>query len=112
MLSSTHTGLLSRMLLLGGKSPRVWLADISPVYGSDTGKLECPEQVPFRLTRNLCAFFTPFGVEGIFIAAMVAAAQVRPQARLQLQRAGSVWEGRETACIQWAISRAQARHRE
>ena len=32
--------------------------------------------MPFRLTRNLATFFTPFGVEGVFITSMVAAAQV------------------------------------
>lgn len=31
--------------------------------------------VPFRLTRNLITLFTPFGVEGVFIASMAAAAQ-------------------------------------
>jgi len=38
--------------------------------------LERSEPVPFRLTRNLQTFFTPFGVEGVFITAMAVAAQV------------------------------------
>ena len=41
------------------------------------GVLERSEPVPFRLTRNLQTFFTPFGVEGVFITAMAVAAQVR-----------------------------------
>lgn len=40
------------------------------------GVLERSEPVPFRLTRNLQTFFTPFGVEGVFITAMAVAAQV------------------------------------
>ena len=32
--------------------------------------------MPFRLTRNLQTFFTPFGVDGIFITSMALAAQV------------------------------------
>lgn len=42
-----------------------------------SGVLERSEPVPFRLTRNLQTFFTPFGVEGVFITAMAVAAQVR-----------------------------------
>lgn len=41
-----------------------------------SGALERGEPVPFRLTRNLATLFTPFGVEGVFITTMVAAAQV------------------------------------
>lgn len=41
-----------------------------------SGRLDQPEPVPFRLTRNLTIFFTPFGVEGIFVTSLVAAAQV------------------------------------
>ena len=38
--------------------------------------LERLETVPFRLTRNMFTFFTAFGVEGVFVTAMVNAAQV------------------------------------
>ena len=41
------------------------------------GLLERTEPVPFRLTRNLQTFFTPFGVDGIFITSMALAAQVK-----------------------------------
>jgi transformation/transcription domain-associated protein len=50
--------------------------DFYPQYDG-RGLLERSEPVPFRLTRNLHTFFTPFGVEGVFVAAMAAAAQVR-----------------------------------
>jgi transformation/transcription domain-associated protein len=47
----------------------------APQNYNDRGQLERTEAVPFRLTRNLAAFFTAFGVEGVFTAAMVTAAQ-------------------------------------
>ena len=47
----------------------------APQYDG-TGALERPEPVPFRLTRNLANFFTPFGVEGIFVTSLIAGAQV------------------------------------
>ncbi len=43
---------------------------------SDKGVLERTEPVPFRLTRNLSTFFTAFGVEGMFLTAIVNGAQV------------------------------------
>lgn len=42
---------------------------------NERGLLEKVEPVPFRLTRNLTTFFTAFGVEGAFTAAMANAAQ-------------------------------------
>ena len=48
--------------------------DFMPVY-NERGLLEKIEYVPFRLTRNLATFFTAFGVEGVFMTAMVNAAQ-------------------------------------
>ena len=39
-------------------------------------ELERNEPVPFRLTRNLQTFFTPFGVEGVFITGLSVAAMV------------------------------------
>lgn len=80
-----HAGLLSHMLLIGGRTPykilfarasgKTFQIDFYPVY-DQRGMLERSEPVPFRLTRNLHTFFTPFGVEGVFVAAMAAAAQV------------------------------------
>ncbi len=79
-------GLLSHLMLMGGRSPqkilfarasgRTWQTDFYPAYDA-AGLLERNEPVPFRLTRNLFTFFTPFGVEGVFIPTMTIAAQVR-----------------------------------
>ncbi|KAK9813189.1 hypothetical protein WJX72_010368 [[Myrmecia] bisecta] len=78
------SGLLSHLMLIGGRQPnkilfaktsgRVFQADFHPVYDG-RGLLERNEPVPFRLTRNLQVFFTPFGVEGVFVATMAVAAQ-------------------------------------
>eukprot|EP00798_Chlamydomonas_sp_ICE-L_P011531 gene11531-34243_t len=77
------SGLLCHMLLVGGRSPnkilfakdtgRVFQTDFMPVY-NERGMLEKIEYVPFRLTRNLVFFFTTFGVDGVFVSAMVNAA--------------------------------------
>jgi phosphatidylinositol kinase/protein kinase (PI-3 family) len=37
--------------------------------------IEFNELVPFRLTRNMQAFFLNFGVEGLIVSAMCSAAQ-------------------------------------
>ena len=50
------------------------MLDFYPSFDSN-GLIEYAEPVPFRLTRNLHAFFTPFGVKGDFVATMAAAAQ-------------------------------------
>ena len=80
---------MSHMLLIGGRTPykvlfakasgRALQLDFWPVYDA-RGLLERNEPVPFRLTRNLHTFFTPFGVEGMFVAALAAAAQACPRA--------------------------------
>ena len=77
-------GLLCHMLLVGGRMPykilfarnsgKTFQVDFTPTY-DQKGYLERTEPVPFRLTRNLHTFFTPFGVEGVFVSAMAAAAQ-------------------------------------
>ena len=60
--------------------------DFGPVFAAaqaaqaDGGATACPlaapgdEPVPFRLTRNLHSFFTPFTVEGVFVPSLAAAA--------------------------------------
>ena len=83
---AASAGLLSHMLLIGGRTPykilfarasgKTFQIDFYPVY-DQRGMLERSEPVPFRLTRNLHTFFTPFGIEGVFVSAMAAAAQVR-----------------------------------
>lgn len=85
---------LCHALQLGGRSPNkilftkssgaVFQMDLYPIYDSRNFLLECNEPVPFRLTRNLVTFFTPFGVEGVFAIAMsaTAAATVQPSSNL------------------------------
>jgi transformation/transcription domain-associated protein len=47
---------------------------VNAVYDVN-GMIEFNESVPFRLTRNMEAFFSHFGVEGLLVSAMSAAAQ-------------------------------------
>ncbi|CAM6100600.1 unnamed protein product [Calypogeia fissa] len=78
------SGFMSYMLQIGGRSPnkilfakntgKVFQNDFHPAYDMN-GIVEFSEPVPFRLTRNLQTFFTPFGVEGFFVSSMCAAAQ-------------------------------------
>lgn len=79
-------GLLSYTLRMGGRQPnKILMAratgavhhmEFVPTYNK-VGQLDKGEAVPYRLTRNLASFFSPFGVEGVFLGAMAAAAQVR-----------------------------------
>lgn len=75
---------MSYMLQIGGRSPnkilfaknsgKIFQADFHPAYDTN-GMIEFNEPVPFRLTRNMHAFFSHFGVEGLIVSAMCAAAQ-------------------------------------
>ncbi|XP_075498359.1 LOW QUALITY PROTEIN: SAGA complex/NuA4 acetyltransferase complex subunit TRA1-like [Primulina tabacum] len=75
---------MSFMLQIGGRSPnkilfakntgKIFQTDFHPAYDAN-GMIEFNEHVPFRLTRNLQAFFSHFGVEGLIVSAMCAAAQ-------------------------------------
>lgn len=75
---------ISYMLQIGGRSPnkilfakntgKIFQTDFHPAYDAN-GMVEFGEPVPFRLTRNMQAFFSHFGVEGLIISAMCAAAQ-------------------------------------
>ena len=75
---------ISALLRIGGRTPqkilfakntgKVFMLDFHPAFDSK-GMTEFVEPVPFRLTRNLHTFFTPFGVKGDFVASMAAAAQ-------------------------------------
>lgn len=79
------SSLVSLMLRIGGRVPgkilftkssgRVYQMEFSPQFDANGVLQRNHEAVPFRLTRNLATFFTPFGVEGIFITAMVVAAE-------------------------------------
>ncbi|KAJ7944171.1 Transformation/transcription domain-associated protein [Quillaja saponaria] len=75
---------MSFMLQIGGRSPnkilfakntgKIFQTDFHPAYDAN-GLIEFNELVPFRLTRNMQAFFSHFGVEGLIVSAMCAAAQ-------------------------------------
>ncbi|KAG9129909.1 hypothetical protein Leryth_007000 [Lithospermum erythrorhizon] len=75
---------VSYMLHIGGRSPnkilfakntgKIFQTDFHPAYDQN-GMIEFNEPVPFRLTRNLQAFFSHFGVEGLLVSAMCSAAQ-------------------------------------
>ncbi|KGN48912.1 transformation/transcription domain-associated protein [Cucumis sativus] len=75
---------MSYMLQIGGRSPnkiyfakntgKIFQTDFHPAYDAN-GMIEFNEPVPFRLTRNMQAFFSNFGVEGLIVSAMCSAAQ-------------------------------------
>ncbi|ERN04635.1 hypothetical protein AMTR_s00268p00016240 [Amborella trichopoda] len=75
---------MSYILQIGGRSPnkilfakntgKIFQNDFHPAYDAN-GMIEFNEPVPFRLTRNLHSFFSHFGVEGLIVSAMCAAAQ-------------------------------------
>ncbi|CAA2966750.1 transformation transcription domain-associated -like isoform X2 [Olea europaea subsp. europaea] len=75
---------MSFMLQIGGRSPnkilfakntgKIFQTDFHPAYDAN-GMIEFTEPVPFRLTRNLQTFFSHFGVDGLIVSAMCAAAQ-------------------------------------
>ncbi|KAJ6378431.1 hypothetical protein OIU78_028637 [Salix suchowensis] len=75
---------MSFMLQIGGRSPnkilfakntgKIFQTDFHPAYDAN-GMIEFNEPVPFRLTRNMQAFFSHFGVEGLIVSDMCAAAQ-------------------------------------
>ncbi|KHN41897.1 Transformation/transcription domain-associated protein [Glycine soja] len=74
---------MSFMLQIGGRSPnkilfakntgKIFQTDFHPAYDAN-GLIEFNEPVPFRLTRNMQAFFS-HGVEGLIVSSMCAAAQ-------------------------------------
>eukprot|EP00898_Chlorokybus_atmophyticus_P003741 jgi/Chlat1/4368/Chrsp29S04524 len=88
------SGFMSYTMRIGGRAPnkilfakntgKVLQMDFHPLYDS-SGVVDLNESVPFRLTRNLRTFFTPFGVEGMFTASIAAAAQavLDPQTNVQ-----------------------------
>lgn len=75
---------MSYMLQIGGRSPnkilfakntgKVFQTDFHPAYDAN-GMIEFNEPVPFRMTRNLQQFFSNFGIEGLIVSDMCAAAQ-------------------------------------
>ncbi|KAK3127876.1 hypothetical protein QOZ80_7AG0579590 [Eleusine coracana subsp. coracana] len=75
---------MSYMLQIGGRAPnkilfakntgKIFQTDFHPAYDQN-GMIEFNELVPFRLTRNMQAFFCNYGVEGLIVSAMCSAAQ-------------------------------------
>ncbi|KAK9855808.1 hypothetical protein WJX84_006870 [Apatococcus fuscideae] len=108
------SGLVSHMLLLGGRAPtkilfarssgKLFQMEFFPSYDL-RGLLERTEPVPFRLTRNLQTFFTPFGVDGIFITSMALAAQACLMPHSNLQHLLSMFFRDDITA--WAIKRTR-----
>jgi transformation/transcription domain-associated protein len=75
---------MSFILQIGGRSPnkilfaknsgKMFQTDFHPSYDSN-GMIELNEPVPFRLTRNMHAFLSHFGVEGPLMSNMCSASQ-------------------------------------
>lgn len=62
-------------ILMARATGAVHHTEFVPTYNK-VGQLDKGEAVPYRLTRNLASFFSPFGVEGVFLGAQTAAAHV------------------------------------
>ncbi|CAA6673494.1 unnamed protein product [Spirodela intermedia] len=65
---------LPNKTLFAKNTGKIFQTDFHPAYDAN-GMIEFNEPVPFRLTRNMQAFFSHFGVEGLIVSAMCAAAQ-------------------------------------
>ena len=83
------SGFICAAFRIGGRTPaklmisretgRVHQWEMYPSFDSASGLCDTSEPVPFRLTRNLQTFFTPFGTEGVFCPTLAAAAQATLQ---------------------------------
>ncbi|KAE8655962.1 hypothetical protein F3Y22_tig00117012pilonHSYRG00107 [Hibiscus syriacus] len=60
-------------ILFAKNTGKIFQTDFHPAYVN--GVIEFSELVPFRLTSNMQAFFSHFGVEGLILSSMCAAAQ-------------------------------------
>jgi transformation/transcription domain-associated protein len=88
------SSLMSYCLCIGEQSPhrmlfnksngRIYSPEFRPGYNQN-GSLECTEAVPFRLTRNLYNFVTPFCIDGVFASAMSTMAQCLVQRQKVLE---------------------------
>jgi transformation/transcription domain-associated protein len=84
MAQMALSSFMSAVFHIGGRQPqkilfakssgKVLQLDFHPMYDA-AGNLEAAEAVPFRLTRNLQSFFTPYGIEGSLVACMGATSQ-------------------------------------
>ena len=86
------TGLLCYLFKIAGRSPSRTLFSRSTGYiqqleffpqYDEAYHIDSNEPVPFRLTRNLQTFLTPFGVEGVYVAAFASAAGALADGRQQ-----------------------------
>ena len=78
------SSLMSYMFQIGERSPdkilfakntgKIFQTEFYPAYDAN-GMIEFNEPVPFRLTRSMQSFFFHFGVEGLIVPAICAAAQ-------------------------------------
>lgn len=85
---------MSFMLQIGGRSPnkilfakntgKIFQTDFHPAYDAN-GLIEFNEPVPFRLTRNMQAFFS-HGVEGLIVSSMCAAAQAVASPKVRIEK--------------------------
>jgi len=71
-------------LVFHKQNAKVQSADLRPGYGMK-GYLESNEEVPFRLSPNLMAVFSPFLVDGVFVPTMAAVAQAMTHKREFIQ---------------------------
>ncbi|KAJ0977267.1 hypothetical protein J5N97_012741 [Dioscorea zingiberensis] len=74
LIGSDDWGRSPNKILFAKNTGKIFQIDFHPAYDAN-GMIEFNEPVPFRLTRNMQAFFSHFGVEGLIVSAMCAAAQ-------------------------------------
>ena len=109
--AALHVGGRAPMRLeFSRKSGDIFHADFCAQLDA-TGGLCAPEAVPFRLTRNLQSFCTPFGVEGLLVASMAAGAkalvgdprgQLREYLEIYFRDEVLNWDGKAAKQADWA----------
>ncbi|KAG8079526.1 hypothetical protein GUJ93_ZPchr0007g3092 [Zizania palustris] len=73
-ISGQIGGRAPNKILFAKNTGKIFQTDFHPAYDPN-GIIEFNELVPFRLTRNMQAFFSNFGIEGLIVSAMCSAAQ-------------------------------------
>ena len=119
------SALMSVMLSIGGRVPgkilfsrssgKVLQVDFCPLVNAQGYVHQNEEAVPFRLTRNLATFFSPFGVEGVFKTSMVVTAMALTQRHSNLASCLSLffrdellaWASRRESRSQYTSSMSQ-----
>ncbi|KAL5037675.1 transcription-associated protein 1 [Batrachochytrium dendrobatidis] len=59
-------------IFMSPKTGGVWSSDLLPTISNSTTLFTNNEAVPFRFTPNIQHFLTPIGVEGVFVASLMA----------------------------------------